>query len=255
MTILRPRAAATLLAIASLTAAGRGSADDASADCRKLPTADALEKAARSELGACTSVTRTSNGEVSGIWGRPELTGRSLRAFIGNHPRELGIASVAELTKPAEADPFARVTLRQTVPGVPEATVYCHPPAPSVGPQTDEPPWAIRGIGGHWEICLLPDLANAAKRRRIGESAARAVAVAESRDSGDEAPRASSVRLIARRRHVLYERRGVLAYRVTVLEAIGTRYVDVEADTAGVLDSTWTSESPTPTPAPSEGAR
>ncbi|HSO36617.1 MAG TPA: hypothetical protein VLT33_29025 [Labilithrix sp.] len=247
MTRLSLRTTVSLLAVASLAVAGRSAADAAPTACAsRPPTADLLEMAARRELGSCASLLRNASTEPSVVSTGAEATPSSIRAFIGNHPREFGIASLAELPPLEPADPMSRVFMRQRVPGLPQAVVYCHATEPVVGEQVKEVPWAVRGIAGYWEVCLLPDLANAAKRPRISESAAKAIAVAESRESADEAPRAGAVAVIARRRHDLYDRRGVVVFRVTVLEAIGVRYVDVEADTGMVLGTTWTSTQPTP---------
>jgi hypothetical protein len=237
------RGVVSVLALASTVIAGGGAAEAAPA-CGPLPAStDNLEIAARRELGACTTVMRNTHAEVAVVSGGADAN--AIRAFIGNHARDFGLASVDEIARAEPQDGMSRFFLRQRVPGLPQAVVHCHATEPVTDEPSPETPWAIRGVGGYWEVCLLSDLASAAKRPRIGESAARAIAVAESRASGDEAPRAGAVAIIARRRHVLHDRRGVIVYRVTVLEVIGARYVDVEADTGVVLGTTWTGTQPT----------
>lgn len=243
MTSSSSRLAATVLALASsLIAVPRVADAQASAGCAPPPPTDAFDKAVRRELGACASATRNAYGEISTIISNADLG--QMRAFIARHPRDFGLASAAELANvPAPEQTSQSPIMVQRVPGAPRLTfsVVCD----GLGGPDGIPAGAVSGMAGIYNVCLLPDLASAAARPRIAAAAARAIAVAEARDSGDDAPRATTAMLVARRRHPIYERRGVLVYRVAVLDAMGVRYVDVEADTGQVLDTTWTTTLPT----------
>jgi hypothetical protein len=235
------RFAASFFALAPVVVAlPRGADAQGAMDCQPPPPADALEAAARRDFGKCTGVLRNPYGEVSGLFtmGLGE-DGKKFLGFVARHPRELGLSSVAELARVKDGD-LPSPLMVQRVPGVPQAFVSCH--TDDLIPDPATPTWAVDLSMG--AFCILPDLASAAARPRIGEAAAKNVAVTEARDSGDEAPHASAVKIVARRRHPLFERRGVLVYRVTVLERLGVRYVDVEADTGQVLDTKWTSTLP-----------
>jgi hypothetical protein len=243
MNVWSRRFAACFVALAPLVVAlPRGADAQGAMDCAMPPSADPLEAAARRELGKCTGIKRNPHGEVTSVWIiDPTADEKKLVAFIARHPRDFGLTSVAELARAKDGD-LPSSYMVQRVPGVPKATVRCE--TDDLLPDRDAPSHAVELSMGMGVICLLPDLASAAARPRIGEAAAKGIAVTEARDSGDEAPRASAVKIVARRRHPLFERRGVLVYRVTVLEQLGVRYVDVEADTGQVLDTKWTSTLP-----------
>lgn len=157
--------------------------------------------------------------------------------FLGlmeRNKQEFGVSAPrAEfVVGPADPDRPHERTLIQRIPGAPGIRVEDEPPSrESAG---------VTFNGNVFHVSLLENAPSVLARGRIAEAKARAIALRDAEDAGDDGPRVTKTALVARpRMGLLTDRTPILVYRFTLTEAWGKREVDVDAQTGIVVASEW----------------